>query len=65
MINLKADVSKMTHYLLLAINLYMGLVMLTYMQELHIHKVIKKKKEHSLNNPEKVKECWKQALGSQ
>lgn len=37
--------------------------MLTYMQELHIHKV--KKKEHSLNNPAEVKESWKQALGSQ
>lgn len=37
--------------------------MLTYMQELHIHKV--KKKKHSLNNPEEVKEHWKQAWDSQ
>lgn len=41
----------------------MGLVMLTYMQELCIHKI--KKKEHSMYNPEEIKERWKQALGSQ
>lgn len=39
----------------------MGLVMLTYMQELCIHKI---KKEHSMYNPEEIKERWKQALSS-
>lgn len=34
----------------------MGLGMLTYMQELHIHKIKKKKKKNSMTNPEEVKD---------